>query len=57
MKEEDLSNKDTISHDYMSDNEHFADAFNYYIYGGEKVIKPEDLTPVNAVEEDSTLPT
>lgn len=42
--------KDDVSGDYMSDNEHFADAFNHYIYGGEKVIKPEDLTPANTSE-------
>ncbi|WP_185752436.1 Rpn family recombination-promoting nuclease/putative transposase [Butyrivibrio sp. AE2032] len=42
--------KDDVSNSYMSDNEHFADAFNYFIYGGEQVIKPEDLAPANAVE-------
>ncbi len=50
IKEEKVGIKDDVSNSYMSDNEHFADAFNYYIYGGEQVIKPEDLTPANAVE-------
>ncbi len=45
-----MGNKDIVSGDYMADNEHFADAFNYLIYGGEKVIKPESLSPANAVE-------
>lgn len=36
-----MGNKDIVSGDYMADNEHFADAFNYFIYDGEKVIKPE----------------
>ena len=44
-----MGNKDIVSGDYMADNEHFADAFNYLIYGGEKVIKPESLSPVNLV--------
>ena len=45
-----MSIKDDVSNGYMSDNEHFADAFNYYIYNGEKVIKPEDLVAANAIE-------
>ena len=36
-----MGNKDIVSGDDMADNEHFADAFNYFIYDGEKVIKPE----------------
>lgn len=27
----------------MSDNEKFADVFNYYLYNGKQVIKPENL--------------
>ena len=38
-----MSKKDTISKDYMSDNDKFADAFNYYIYNGKQIIKPENL--------------
>lgn len=45
-----MSNKDTISHDYMSDNERFADAFNYFIYGGRQVIKPENLIEADVTE-------
>lgn len=35
---------DIITKDYISDTTVFADVFNYYIYGGEQVIKPEQLT-------------
>ena len=34
---------DTITKDYISDTNVFADVFNYYIYGGEQVISPEQL--------------
>lgn len=34
---------DTITKDYISDTNVFADVFNYYIYGGEQVILPEQL--------------
>ena len=36
-----MSEKDAITKEYMQDNEIFADAFNYYLYNGEQVIKPE----------------
>ena len=34
---------DTITKDYISDTNVFADVFNYFIYGGEQVITPEQL--------------
>ena len=34
---------DTITKDYISDREIFSDVFNYYIYGGQQVIAPEQL--------------
>lgn len=40
---------DTITKDYVKDTVVFADIFNYYVYGGKQVIKPEQLT-----ERDST---
>lgn len=40
---------DTITKDYVKDVSIFADIFNYYIYGGRQVIRPEQLT-----ERDST---
>ena len=42
-----MADKDTITKDYMQDRETFADAFNYLIYGGEQVIKPEQLKPLD----------
>ena len=45
-----MGKKDDISDSYMSDNEHFADAFNYYIYGGERVIKAENLVAADTAE-------
>lgn len=35
---------DTLTKDFISDTEVFADLFNFYIYGGESVIQPEQLT-------------
>lgn len=34
---------DAITKDYISDTTVFADVFNYYIYGGQQVILPEQL--------------
>ena len=34
---------DTITKDYISDTTVFADVFNYFIYDGEQVIRPEQL--------------
>lgn len=39
---------DTVTKDFISDAGVFADVFNYYIYGGQQVIMPEQL-----VERDS----
>lgn len=41
---------DTESKKYMSDNAHFADAFNYLIYDGNPVINPASLSPLDATE-------
>ena len=40
---------DTVTKDFMSDTNVFADVFNYYVYGGQQVILPEQL-----VERDPT---
>jgi hypothetical protein len=34
---------DLLTNEYMSDNERFADVFNYFIYGGRQVINAEKL--------------
>lgn len=45
-----MSDKDTITKSYMEDAENFADAFNFLIYGGEQVIKAENLHPMDTTE-------
>jgi hypothetical protein len=50
IKEERLGSKDIISHDYMSDNEHFADAFDFYFYDGKRVIDPDRLKDEDSAE-------
>ena len=45
-----MGNIDTESKKYMSDNAHFADAFNYLIYDGEPVIDPNSLSPLDTTE-------
>ena len=44
-----MGSKDTLTKNYLKRPEIFADAFNYFLFGGEKVIKPKDLK-----EEDPT---
>ena len=41
---------DIESKKYMSDNAHFADAFNYLIYDGRPVIDPAALHPLDSAE-------
>ncbi len=38
-----MGKKDAVAKEYMRDSDIFADAFNYYLYGGKEVIKPENL--------------
>ena len=38
-----MGRKDTVTKDYMKQNTIFADAFNYYIYGGQQRILPGQL--------------
>lgn len=38
-----MGRADKLQRDYMSSNERFADLFNYYLFAGEQVIKPESL--------------
>ena len=45
-----MGKKDTITKDYMSEPKHFADAFNYYLFDGEQVIKPEYLQVLDPTE-------
>lgn len=41
---------DTITKEYMRGNKVFADAFNYFIYGGEQVVNPELLRELDTTE-------
>ena len=42
-----MSDKDSVTKQYMQDNNIFADAFNFFLYDGEQVIKPEQLRPLD----------
>ena len=41
---------DTLTKQYMQDAAVFADAFNYYVYGGRQVIRPEQLHAIDTTE-------
>lgn len=41
---------DTEGKKYLSDNEKFADAFNYLVYGGEQIIKADELREIDTTE-------
>ena len=45
-----MGTKDNATKAYMSNNTVFADAFNFYLYQGEQVIKPEDLVELDTTE-------
>lgn len=45
-----LGRKDTVTKDYMKQNTIFADAFNYYIYGGQQRILPGQLQELDTTE-------
>ena len=45
-----MSIQDTATKQYVSEVEVFADAFNYLIYDGEQVIKPEQLTDMDTTQ-------
>ena len=42
--------KDLVDYNYLSDNLRYADLFNGVLFGGEKVLEPENLK-----EEDTKL--
>ena len=57
-----MGRKNTITKDYMSVPEHFADCFNHYLYGGKPVIQPEQLracesTEFTVIPKDNTVET
>ena len=42
-----MADKDTVTKEYMQDSATFADAFNFFLYGGRQVIRPEQLRPLD----------
>ena len=44
--------KDNLTKLYMKNNAVFADIFNYYVYSGRQVIKPDDLTELDTAESE-----
>jgi hypothetical protein len=58
-----MGDKDTVTKEYMQDSAVFADAFNFLLYDGEQIIKPEQLKPVDTTaivlpygENDQAVP-
>lgn len=45
-----MSKKDTVTKTFMRENTVFADAFNYLIFNGKKVIQPERLQELDTTE-------
>ena len=45
-----MSKKDTVTKAFMRENTVFADAFNYLIFNGKKVIQPEQLQELDTTE-------
>ena len=45
-----MGKKDTIAKLYLAQPEIFADAFNYFVFDGEKVINPDDLKELDPTE-------
>ena len=43
-----MGKKDAVAKEYMRDPDVFADAFNFYLYGGKEVVKPENLQELDA---------
>lgn len=54
-----MGKKNTITKDYMSVPEHFADCYNYFLFNGEQVIKAANLkhldpTEIAIIPDDAT---
>ncbi|MBQ8804055.1 MAG: Rpn family recombination-promoting nuclease/putative transposase [Tyzzerella sp.] len=45
-----MGKKNTITKDYMSVPEYFADSFNYYLFDGRQIIKPSNLQVLDPTE-------
>ena len=42
--------KDTVTKEYMKRNDIFADAVNFYVFGGQQVVRPEQLRELDTTE-------
>ncbi len=45
-----MGRKDTVTKRYMRQDHIFADLFNYYIFGGQQMIRPEQLRELDTTE-------
>ena len=45
-----MGKKDILTKQYLAQDDVFADAFNYYFFDGEEVIKPGELKEQDAAE-------
>ena len=45
-----MGEKDTAAKLYFAKPHFFADAFNFFLFDGDKVIKPEELSPMDSTE-------
>lgn len=45
-----MGKKDTVTKEYMSNPNYFADAFNYYMFNGEQIINARDLSVQDPIE-------
>ena len=45
-----MGKKNVVTKQYIGTNENFADIFNYYLYQGKQVIKPEELEEKDPTE-------
>ena len=50
-----MGQKDTVTKDYIRNAEVFADAFNYLLYEGEKIIMPESLHELIRQQPQSSM--
>lgn len=45
-----MGKKDTITKEYMSEPEYFADVFNYFLFDGRQMIDKKNLSVMDAAE-------
>ncbi len=45
-----MGKKDVLTKQYLAQSDVFADAFNYFLFNGKRVIKPADLEEQDPTE-------